>query len=395
MKRARRLLAIVLTAVALAASSSAVRAADPYEINAILSLTGDHAFLGTTQRQALKALEGYINRTGGIAGRPITFTVADDQSNPQVGVQIAQALIAKQVPVIVGPGLPASCAAITPLVAQNGPVLYCVANSGHPVAGGYVFATQPSGEAMMAVVVRYLRERGWHRIAYIVSSDAAGQDAEHAILSAASEPQNGTVQIVAREHFAPTDLSVAAEMAIVKAANPDALIAWAAGTPAGTMFHGVQDAGIDLPTVTSPGNLNAAFFKQYRALLPKSLYFAGVPFYGADTLSNRATTDALMTLERALAVVGAKPDQIEISAWDPGLVVVDALRKLGPDVTAAKLRAYLVDLHGWVGANGPYDFRAVPQRGLGENNVIVVKWDPQRNTVSGVSRFGGDPLRGK
>ena len=97
----------------------------------------------------------------------------------------------------------------------------------------------------------------------------------------------------------------------------------------------------------------------------------------------------------ALAAVGAKPDMIEISAWDPALLVVDALRKVGSDATAAKLRAYLNNLRGWVGVNGPYDFRTNPQRGIGVSNIIMVRWDGQANAGVVVSKFGGVPLPGK
>lgn len=395
LQRFFRLFVFVLAALSLGLTIPAARAADSYEINAILSLTGDHAFIGAAQLQALQALQGYVNKTGGLGGRSLSVVALDDQSSTQVAVQLAQSLIGKHVQIIMGPSSPAGCAGVMPLVERDGPLLYCLANQGHPVTGGYSFLTLYSAEAQMGVPVRYFRERGLNRIAYIVSSAADGLDAEKALLGAAALPENKAIKIVAHEYFGATDLTVNAQMARIKAANPDALVAWAAGTSAGTLLHGAQDAGIDIPTVTSPGNLNAAFFKQYAPLLPHNLYFAAAPFYGANTLTDPATKAALAQLTTVLATVGAKPDQIEISAWDPGMLLVDALRKLGPDASAAKLRAYLVDLKGWVGANGPYDFRAVPQRGIGENNVIVVKWDAEHNAFNGVSKFGGAPLAGK
>jgi branched-chain amino acid transport system substrate-binding protein len=389
----RRLVALAVVALLLALTAPAVHAADPYEINVILPLTGRVSFVGQTQQQALKALEGYVNANGGIRGRPVSFVIADDQSNPQVTLQLAQGLIAKGVPIILGPTGPDSCSAITPLVQQSGPIVYCLAPAGNPPAGGYVFMTLFSTESMASVVVRYLRERGLRKIAYIVSTDAPGLDAERAFLAAAAERENASIQIVSRQHFAVSDINVAAQLARIKGTNPDALIAWAAGTGGGTLFHGMHDAGMDLPTVTSPGNLNVAFFKQYGEFAPKDLYFAGAPYYGANAITNRATKAALATMTGALAAVGARPDLIEISSWDPGMILVDALRKLGTDASAAKIHSYLVNLKGWVGANGPYDFRAVPQRGLGENTVIVVKWDPKRSAASAVSNLGGAPLR--
>lgn len=393
--RAHRLAIALGGALLLAAIAPAARAADPYEINAILSVTGAASFIGATQQEALKAVEGYVNRTGGIDGRPLSFVVADDQSQPQVALQLAQGLIAKHVPVILGPSIGATCHAISPLVLQDGPVLYCLTTFLHPTEGSFIFATLPSAEAQEAAMLRYFRERGLHRIAYIVTTDASGQEAENAILSAAAEPEDKSVQIVAREHFGAADISIAAQLALIKAAKPDALFAWATGTAAGTLFQAAQEAGIDLPTATSGADLNPIFFKQYGSLLPTNLYFSGLPFYAADTLSDRATKAALATMSSALDAIGAKPDQVKISAWDPATIIVDGLRKIGPSASAAQLRDYIVNLRGWVGANGPYDFRADPQRGVGVGSVIVVKWDARRSAVVSVSKPGGMPLGGK
>ena len=54
-----------------------------------------------------------------------------------------------------------------------------------------------------------------------------------------------------------------AQMAHIKASNPQVLIAWAAGTPAGTLLHGAYDAGLDVPTLTSPaGKLQVETFTE-------------------------------------------------------------------------------------------------------------------------------------
>ena len=321
------------------------------------------------------------------------FTFLDDQSDPKVALQLAQGLLGKTV--ILGPSSPQDCAAVAPIVAERGPVMYCLANAGNPVIGGYEFLTLFPYEPQFAVTLRYFRSRGLHRIAYLVSTDAGGQDAERAMLSTAALPENKSIEIVAREHFTPGDLSTTAQLSQMKAANPDVLLLWATGAAAGTMFRGAKDLGIDLPTFTSPGNLNAAFFKQYATLLPTNLYFATVPYYAGDQTTDPATRAAIATLTAQLATVNAKPDVSLIAAWDPAMVVVDALRKLGPDATAAQLHSYLVGLTNWVGVNGLYNFRANPQRGIGQGNIVMVRWDAQANQGIAVSKFGGAPLPGK
>src|SRR5579863_4158593 len=108
------LLATLILGVAIVPLAS--RAAEPFEINVILSTTGYAAFLGRFQVQGLGMAESTINAAGGIAGRPVKFVINDDQSSPQVAVQLASALLAKGVTAILGPALVSSCQAIQPLV---------------------------------------------------------------------------------------------------------------------------------------------------------------------------------------------------------------------------------------------------------------------------------------
>jgi branched-chain amino acid transport system substrate-binding protein len=138
--------------------------------------------------------------------------------------------------------------------------------------------------------------------------------------------------------------------------------------------------------------MSANFFKQFGPVLPANLYFAAVPYYAGDAVNTAATNAAIATLTTSLAAQNAKPDMIQISAWDPAMVVVDALRKLGPNATAAQLHTYLNGLRGWTGVNGSYDYRTNPQRGVGESNVVMVRWDQQQNKGIAVSKLGGAPL---
>src|SRR5579875_477305 len=108
--------ALVATALILSVGPKASAAPEPYEINVILSLTGSAAFIGKEEQTSLGIIERLVNQSGGVRGRPIKFAIQDDQSNPQVGVQIANSIIAKHVPVIIGPTFTAVCNAVLPLI---------------------------------------------------------------------------------------------------------------------------------------------------------------------------------------------------------------------------------------------------------------------------------------
>ena len=106
------LLVALVTALAAPPAATPVQAAAsglPIEIHAILPLTGPATFIGKGQLEGLQALEQLVNQQGGVAGRPVKFVVQDDQSSPQVAVQLANALVASQVKIVLGSAIVANC----------------------------------------------------------------------------------------------------------------------------------------------------------------------------------------------------------------------------------------------------------------------------------------------
>jgi hypothetical protein len=133
--------------------------------------------------------------------------------------------------------------------------------------------------------------------------------------------------------------------------------------------------------------------QQYADFLPKELYFPDQPSLAPDQVSDRGVKDALAVYFSTLGGMGIKPDVIPSTTWDPGMIVVEALRHSGLDATAAQLRDDVANLRGFAGVTGRFDFKAVPQRGLGPTSVIITRWDAQRGTWVGASKPGGEPLR--
>ena len=88
---------------------------------------------------------------------------------------------------------------------------------------------------------------------------------------------------------------------------------------------------------------------------------------------------------------GVAVDCLQALAWDPALILTTALRHVGVNATAEQLRAYLSTLK-IAGVNGTYDFKRVPQRGLDERNVVMIRWNEARNAWVPVSKPGGTPL---
>jgi branched-chain amino acid transport system substrate-binding protein len=381
-------LAALALVFAPAASTPALAQASPYEINVILALTGAAAFIGTSEQKSLQLLEALTNKTGGIKGRPVKFVIADDQSNPQVTVQLANQLIAKNVPVILGPTYTATCLAVGPLV-KAGPVDYCFSPSISPPAGSFQYSATVSTRDDARALLHFYRDHGWTKVALITSTDASGQQFEAYFDDALKLPENAAMTAVTHEHFNPADLNITAQAERIKASGAQAMIGWTAGTPTGTLLRGLHDAGIDIPVASGNGNMIHAQLIQYASFLPKELLFPGRRSLVQDPAAPKDVKAAESAYFDAFKAAGVKPNIAHTLAWDPALLVIDAIKKLGTDATAEQLNTYIQHLSGWTGINGVYDFRDGSQRGIGIDGVVIDRWDAAKEDFVPVSKPGG------
>jgi branched-chain amino acid transport system substrate-binding protein len=308
-------------------------------------------------------------------------------------VQLTNPLIAKKVPLIIGSSLVGACNAMAPLVKESGPVLYCLSAGMHPDRSNpYSFTYGVPTDDLIVANLRYLRLRGLKKLAILTSTDASGQDGERGIDAGLALPENKELSVVAREHYATADLSVAAQISRIKESGAQALIAWGTGTPIGTVFHAVNDAGLTIPVSVSASNMIYPEMLQFSSFAPKDLISATPASIALDALPRGALHDAVRDYQEAFKAIGVNADVSQAISWDPAWIVVAALKKFGPAMTAAQFRDYLAGLHGFAGANGVYDFRTGDQRGLGGSQAgIMVRWDAAKQTWVGISKFGGVP----
>jgi branched-chain amino acid transport system substrate-binding protein len=383
-------LIVALLACMVATAPVPARAADPYEINVILSLTGYAAFIGTQEAAALHALETVENKRGGINGRPIKFTIVDDASNTVTAVQLANQIIAKNVPLLLGPTLTSNCDAVYSIVKTAGPVEYCFSPALHAAPGTYGFSAGAGTGDISTAAIRYYRNRGFTRIALISSTDASGADGENVVLHSMALPENKTMQLVANEHFGVADVSVGAQVARIKAANPQVIIAWTTGTPTGTVLRTLHDAGLDVPVQLNAGNIVRAQLKGYAAFAPTELFLPGFRFMAPDMVAKGPLKQSQQEFFSALAAANiASPEVSHSLAWDPTRVVINVLRGLGANPTAMQVRDAIEQTHGIAGVNSLVDYRDGSQRGIPISAVVIIRWDGAKETFVPVSAPGG------
>ncbi len=369
---ARRALAI---GCCLVSASLPAHAADPFTIDVVLPLTGAAAFLGTAEQQALQQAEKVLTGDNGIAGRSVHFAFHDDQSSPQVAVQLATEIAANKPPVVLGSAVVAMCNAMAPLM-RRGPVLYCFSPGIYPAPGSFTFSSSNATRDLLTAQVRFFRSKGMTKLGIFTSTDASGQDAARNLKEILALPENKGVDVVAETTFNPSDVSAAAQIQRLKSAGPQAVICWSVGTAIGTVFKAIQDAGLNVPVATTDANMTYAAMQRYADILPAELYIPSPEWpRNPKQDAGSAVAKAKDQFFGAYAGTGMKPDAASSFAWDPAFIVVSELRKLGPGATSEQLRAAIAGLTGFVGINGDYDFVAHPQRGLDDSDVVITRWN--------------------
>jgi branched-chain amino acid transport system substrate-binding protein len=406
--RLTALSAAVLTAAAVAGcSSSSAGTSDPsaggsssggsasgstYTVHAIVSETGSAAFLGVEEAAAFNALAKHVNATGGIDGHPLAFAISDNQSTASTSVSLASPLVG-QAPVLLVGSITSTDKPVDDLVTSGGPVVYDLSPGDHPALGSYVYSSSNSTTNQTQAFINFAESKGWKKVAVINSTDSSGQDGWTNIQRAVAG-SNGAVTVTDHEAFDPTAVSVTTQLSKIKASNPQAVLVWTTGTPLGTVLSGMQQLGMNsLPTMTTNGNASYSEMQKLAGELPAQLYFPGAPFMvGAQDLAGQTKTE-VQAFDTAMQAAGQKvPDEGDALAWDPGLILVSALRKLGTGATASQIHQYIDSLTSFAGINGTYNFTdksISDNRGLTITSVYIAQWSKSQGEWTAASGPAG------
>src|SRR5437762_6094426 len=226
MTRTRLLLALAVLALGLTETARA-----DINVGVTLSATGAAASLGIPERNTVELLPTAI------AGQKINWIVLDDGSDTTKAVTNARKLIAEdQVDVVVGSPITASSLAMLDVAADSETPMISMAASARIVDPSnpktrWVFKT-PQNDALMAdAIAVHMKANGVKTLGYIGFNDAYGDGWLAEIKRSA---QTAGIKVVAEEKYNRSDASVTGQVLKLVAANPDAILIGAAGTPGAT-----------------------------------------------------------------------------------------------------------------------------------------------------------------
>jgi branched-chain amino acid transport system substrate-binding protein len=223
-----RNLASVFVAVATLATGAA--RAD-INIGVTLSATGPAASLGIPEKNTFDLMPVVIG------GEKVNWIVLDDASDTTKAVTNTRKLLTEsKVDAIVGSTITPNSLAMIDVVADAQTPMISMAASARIVDPAnprtrWVFKTPQNDSLMADAIAVHMKAAGTKTIGYIGFADAYG---DGWLTEMRRSAQTAGIRIVAEEKYNRNDASVTGQVLKLLAANPDAVLIGAAGTPGAT-----------------------------------------------------------------------------------------------------------------------------------------------------------------
>jgi branched-chain amino acid transport system substrate-binding protein len=198
------------------------------KVGVTVSATGPQASLGVPEVNAIGLLPKEIG------GQKVEYTILDDKSDTTQVVANTRKLLAENVDVIIGSSTtPNTLAMIGPVAEGQTPVI-SLASSARLISPmddqkRWIFKTPHSDSHMASAIADHAAKNGIKNIAFIGFNNALGDAFSDEITRYSGQK---SIQVVANERYAPNDTSVLGQVLKLLAANPDAVVIGASGTPA-------------------------------------------------------------------------------------------------------------------------------------------------------------------
>lgn len=349
-------LALAITLVAVLAgcggSGSAPAKSDTVKIGANFEMTGGQATFGQSSVNAVKLLFKQINDAGGINGKKLELIVADNKSEPAESANALTKLLTQdKVVAVVGPVTSSDCLAAGP-IAMDKKVPFVSNSATNPkvtVENGkvkdFVFRACFLDPFQGTVAANFASKSLKAKTAAVyvdMSSDYAkglAQFFEEAFTKAGGK-------IVAKEAYQQKDTDFRAALTKIKAANPEVIFNPGYYQEVGMFVKQARELGITVPLMGGDGWDSPKLVEIAGAQALENTFF--VNHYAADSKD----PDTIKFVEAYKKEYGQTPDALAALAWDAALMVIEGIKKAGPDADSVKIKDAIAQIKNLKGVTG-------------------------------------------
>lgn len=350
--------------------------ADTIRLGMICALSGPVSTIGKPLARGIEAYFKWINDQGGIHGRKIQFIVDDDQYNPANTVAAAKKLVEQdEVFAIVRPLGTATTAAILDYTIEKGVPVVGVASGSSLWSKPFkktVFGIQPTYELEGRLMAKYaVEELKAQRIAVFYQNDAFGKEGADSFVAALKARG---IEPVAMVPYEVTEQNFSAHALKLQQANPDLVFVYAIQVPAASLLKEAQKLGF-----------RPKWLMTYVLADPILLALAGEAaegaYAGAWLVDPENAPEAAKYREVLTKYFpDEKPGGYSISSYAVAEIVVEALKRAGPDLTREKFIAALESLKNFTtGLTPPFSYSETEHQGIKQIAIVQVqkgKWVP-------------------
>ncbi len=350
---------------------------EPYKIGAIFAVTGPASFLGEPEKNTALMLMDQINKGGGINGHPLEIIVEDSKSVEADAVLAAKKLIEKdKVLAIVGPSTTGESMALVPVMnAAKTTLVSCAA--GYPITNPvneryWIFKTPQYDLSAVEAIYNHMKKNKITKVGIVTIATGFGDAGRKALLDTA--PKYG-ITIVADERYGAKDSDMTTQLTKIKAAGAQAVINWSVGPGQVVITKNWHDLKLGIPLYQSHGwgskkNIELAGKAAEGVIAPLGRLVVW------DKLPDKHPQKALLKKYETdyKARYKTEPGTFGGHAYDAVMMVVEALKKVGPD--KQKIRDYIEkNIKNWPGTGGIFNMSENDHCGLDMTafEMVVVK----------------------
>jgi branched-chain amino acid transport system substrate-binding protein len=363
---------VATMAVAACGTPAATESKAPYKIGAVLSVTGAQAALGEPEQNVIKMELKRINDAGGINGRQLDVVIADDASDVDKAVAATTRLIEQEkVLAIIGSTGTGQTMQMRGEI-DKAKITQMSLAGGLVVTGQFdplVFQTPWSNALVAPVTLEYLKSKGYGKVGLITEDTTFGKDGRQLINTDAA---TYGLTVVADEVFKPTDVDMTAQLTVIKGKAPDVVLMWSSVAASAIVPKTMAQLNMKTPLVGSHGIASQAFVTGAGPAAEGITMFAGKILapdaYGVGSEGYKVATSFI---DRYKAAYGQPPGSTFAGhAYDGLYLVVEAMKRLPADFTAAQLRDEIEKTKDWQGIGGKFTFSPTDHNGMTKTDLV-------------------------
>jgi branched-chain amino acid transport system substrate-binding protein len=341
-----------------------------------LDVTGYAAWLGEPELRAVQLFAEQVNGKGGIDGHPLELVVYDNESNPEKSAGNAKKLIQRdKVTALIGTAMTATSNAAKSVAQEEKVVMYSLGASFEPsYPGSFSFATWVASPLQVETIYDFLVKKGIKRVATLCATDSTGQT----WFDETNKSAKKYGLEIASERFNVKDVDVTAQLAKLKATNPQALIVGVVGSPNAVVAKNFNQMGFKIPYATAAGNISESFLKLIEGNEPETLLLPGAYCIVWRELPDSVPQKKLMKefTEDFQKKFKKEPDIYAVVGYDAARVIAEAMRQVKPEgpKDSPKLRDAIETIRNFPAVYGrTYTFSTEDHRGTTKDACVIVQ----------------------